>query len=151
MNRILQTLKILTIYFDTCCYVRPQDDQTQPEIEKETLAISNIVNICRIAGYSIIGSSAVETEIKADPNVLSRERSLDFFDWVINGYFVLTAADFQRAGEFMTRGLRAKDSLHLAAAEAVGADFLITVDKKFERIAAKNNMSSVKVINPVDF
>jgi len=93
----------------------------------------------------------VETEIKADPNVLSRERSLDFFDWVINGYFVLTAADFQRAGEFMTRGLRAKDSLHLAAAEAVGADFLITVDKKFERIAAKNNMSSVKVINPVDF
>jgi predicted nucleic acid-binding protein len=151
MNQILQTLKILTIYFDTCCYGRPQDDQTQPEIEKETLAISNIINICRIAGYSIIGSSAVETELKANPNVLARERCLNFFDWVTNGYFVLTAADFQRARVFTTQGLRAKDSLHLAAAEAVGADFLITVDKKFERIVTSSNMSTVKVINPLNF
>jgi len=151
MSQILQTLKTLTIYFDTCCYGRPQDDQTLPEIEKETLAISNIINICRIAGYAIIGSSAVETELKANPDVLSRERALDFFDWVMNGYFVLTEADFQRASVFVAQGVKPKDSLHLAAAEAVGADFLITVDKKFERKVTSNNMSIVKVINPLNF
>jgi len=150
MGQIIQILRILTINFDSCCYGRPQDDQTQPEIEAETLAISNIINI-RIAGYSIIGSSAVETELKANPDVLSQKRALDFFDWVMNGYFVLTEADFQRASVFVAQGVKPKDSLHLAAAEAVGADFLITVDKKFERKVTSNNMSIVKVINPLNF
>jgi hypothetical protein len=53
MNRIPRILKILRIYFDSCCYGRPRDDQTQPTIETETIAIGGIINICGSSGIMV--------------------------------------------------------------------------------------------------
>jgi len=48
-------------------------------------------------------------------------------------------------------GLKAMDARHLAAAEAAKADYLITTDEKFIKRCAKNNLTAVKVIDPLDF
>jgi predicted nucleotidyltransferase len=52
---------------------------------------------------------------------------------------------------FIKNGLGVMDSYHLAAAEAAGADVLITVDKDFERISTNKKLSRVIVINPLKF
>jgi predicted nucleic acid-binding protein len=139
----------LKIYFDTCCYGRPQDDQTQPVIEAETLAIVGIINICRIAGYSVIGSSLVLNEILANTDVDTRDADLNFFKNTITHN--VKVWDVGRVHTLNAQGLDAGDSAHLAAAEAAGADVLLTVDKDFERIATNKKLSIVRVVNPLIF
>jgi predicted nucleic acid-binding protein len=43
------------------------------------------------------------------------------------------------------------DARHLAAAEEVGADYLLTVDKTFLKVASRPNFTTVNVIKPIDF
>jgi predicted nucleic acid-binding protein len=139
------------IYPDSCIYGRPNDDQTQPDIEAETLAIYTIFDVCRIAGHIFIGSTHVKDEIMANSNATARNAARDLFEDTVRHCADLTAADIMRAQIFMARGLSRKDSLHLAAAEAADADVLLTVDKDFERVAANNKLSKVRVLNPLKF
>ena len=141
----------MIIYPDSCVYGRPNDDQTQPDIETETLAIYTIFDVCRIAGHIFIGSTHVEDEILANSNATDRKTAHDFFKDTVPHSANLTAADIMRAQVFMAQGLSKGDSLHLAAAEAANADVLLTVDKDFERIAANNKLSKVRVLNPLRF
>lgn len=55
--------KILKIYFDSCIYNRPYDDQTQAIIQNETNAIIDIINSVKTNRFVIYGSLAVEMEI----------------------------------------------------------------------------------------
>jgi len=139
----------LKIYPDSCIYGRPNDNQTQPDIKAETLAIYAIFDVCRIAGHIFIGSTYVEDEIMANSNATVRDAAHDFFKDTVPYCADLTAADIMRAQVFMAQGLGKGDSLHLAAAEAADADVLLTVDKDFERIAANNKLSKVRVLNPL--
>ncbi len=139
----------MIIYPDSCIYGRQQDDQTQPDIKAETMAIGGIIEICNIAGHIFIGSTHVEHEILANNNAKDRKAAWKLFKSTVMYSVNLTAADFIRAHlGFMKQGLSKGDSLHLAAAESAGADVLLTVDKDFIRIAANLNMSKVKVLNP---
>ena len=139
----------MKIYPDSCIYGRPNDNQTQADIEAETLAISVIFDVCRIAGHIFIGSTHVKDEIMANSNATARDAARDLFEDIVLHCADLTAADIMRAQVFMAQGLGKGDSLHLAAAEAADADVLLTVDKDFERIAANNKLSKVRVLNPL--
>jgi predicted nucleic acid-binding protein len=141
----------LIIYPDSCIYGRQSDDHTQADIEAEFLAIGAIFDICRIAGHIIVGSKIVEREISDNPNLLKRMTTFLFFKRTAMRSVELTAANIRHAGEFMAQGLDDGDSLHLAAAEAAGADVLLTVDKDFIRIAANRKLSKVRVLNPFNF
>jgi len=138
----------MIIYPDSCIYGRQSDDQTQPDIKAETRVIGYIIDICRIVGHTIVGSTAVESELLANSNAMSRKAAWGLFKKIVKRRIKLAATDFLRAREFMAHGLKAKDSAHLAAAESAGADVLLTVDKDFERIATNKNLSKVRVINP---
>ncbi|GBU22964.1 hypothetical protein R80B4_02877 [Fibrobacteres bacterium R8-0-B4] len=140
----------MIIYPDSCIYGRQRDDQTQPDIKAETLAIGGIIDICIMAGHTFIGSKAVEDEILANSNAKSRTIAHDLFKRIAT-HVKHTAADFRRAQGFMAQGLRSVDSLHLATAESAGADILLTVDKDFEKIATTKKLSRVRVINPLKF
>jgi len=140
----------MKIYPDSCIYGRQHDDQTQPDIKAETLAIGGIIDICIMAGHTFIGSKAVEDEILANSNPKSRKTAHDLFKRITTNV-KHTAADFQRAQVFKAQGLKNVDSLHLATAESAGADILLTVDKDFEKIATNKKLSKVRVINPLTF
>jgi predicted nucleic acid-binding protein len=141
-----QILQILTIYFDSCCYGRPQDDQTQLSIAAETIAIGGIIDICNMIGHSIIGSAAVKKELSANPDANDRIAALTLFEDTARR--VRLSRNIKRMGTLHAQGLGVMDSIHLATAETAYADFLLTVDKDFEHIATSKNLSKVRVLNP---
>jgi len=141
----------MIIYFDTCCYCRLYDNQSQVKIATEAVAVMSVIDLCRIAGHRIIGSMAVTSELGDIPNADLRETVEGFYNDTIDGEIILTAADYARAEALRSEGLGDMDSLHLAAAEAVGVDVLLTTDGQFARVCEKKNLSNVKVINPLNF
>jgi hypothetical protein len=58
----------MKIYLDVCCLNRPFDDQTQDRVHLEAEAILSILNHSRTAGWSLIGSDAIDYEISKMPD-----------------------------------------------------------------------------------
>ena len=141
----------MKIYLDTCCYGRPYDDPAQVKIAVETAAINGIIDTCRIAGYSIVGSMAVEFELGRIKDAEKRDEIIAYFKRTRNTYYTITANIETRAQVLHEEGLGRLDSYHLAFAEAAGVDVLLTTDEPFVRICARKNLSFVKVINPLNY
>jgi predicted nucleic acid-binding protein len=143
----------MKVYTDSCIFGRQNDDQTQPDIQKDTLAIVAIFKICRIDGHAIIGSNVVESEIMQNPDSEDRLENLAYFANTVKPENILnlTAANFGRARELIADGLRNGDAYHLAVAESCGADVVLTVDKDFIKIATNKKLSKVRVLNPSTF
>ncbi|MDR3011732.1 MAG: hypothetical protein LBU70_00760 [Chitinispirillales bacterium] len=142
----------MKIYFDTCCYGRQWDDQDKPEISAETTAIITIIKTCRDDGYEIWGSGAVKFELGNIPHDHpNRADIIGFYKDTVNKRYNLTQADFARARELQTQGIGAIDSQHMAAAEAIGTDVLLTVDEPFLKRIAKKNLSEVQIVNPLTY
>jgi len=141
----------MIIYIDSCCYGRPQDGQTQLRLVIETVAIRGIIDLCRVAGHSVVGSPTVAAEIQRNPDAKKRDATMDFFLQSADRIICLSAAAIKRAQELHVQGLGPIDSLHLALAEVAGADVLITVDDDFEKICTDKKLSAVRVINPLIF
>ena len=58
----------------------------------------------------------------------------------------------QRAKEFASSSITGHDALHLAAAEAAGADYFVTTDQRLLRRAARAaTLLRVKTINPANW
>jgi len=115
-------------------------------IMTETIAIGGIIDICNMAGHSIIGSAAVKRELSDNPDADDRQAALTLFEDTARR--VRLSRDVKRIDALHTQGLGVMDSIHLATAETADADVLLTVDKDFERIATSKNLSKVRVLNP---
>jgi len=136
---------------DNCFNSRLFDDDTQPKIKAEADAIRRIINNRRRDGYVIIGSFAVEAEIAQITNGEKRRAAEKQYKKIIDDEVKISVPILARAAELESRGLKTMDARHLAAAEEAGADFLLTTDEKFIRKCAKNHLTWVNVINPIDF
>jgi len=141
----------MIIYLDTCCYNRPFDDQRILRNAVETSAIMSIIDICGIIGHIIIGSRAVTFEHSNISASGLRAAVGELYDKTITYSVRITADTSARATALQEYGMGRMDSFHLAAAEAGNADVLLTVDDDFEHIVANKKLSSVRVINPVNF
>ena len=62
-------------------------------------------------------------------------------------YIEINDTIIRRAKEFYDVNIKPFDALHLASAEYVGADILLTTDKKFLNRALKSD-AKIKVSNP---
>jgi predicted nucleic acid-binding protein len=135
------------IYIDTSVYNRPFDDQTQPRIWLETLALALILQLVEVGDTLLVNSSVLEFENSRNPFPLRQE-------WVAR--CLEQATDFQRVDESIRKraetlekhGQKAIDSLHVACAEATGADYFLTCD---DRLLKKQKYFSVSSLNPLDF
>ena len=136
----------MRIYLDTSVYNRPFDDQTQPRIWLETLALALILQFVEAGEAILINSSVLEFENSRNPFSLRQ-------DWMARCLSQATAyqrADGtirQRAEALEKLGLRAIDSLHIACAE-VAADYFLTCD---DRLLKKQKYITVSSMNPLDF
>jgi len=144
----------MKLYFDTCCYSRPYDNpahQSQESVEAETIAIEGAVDFCRVLGFSIVGSPTVVVEIEKIKDDEKRRDVRSFYDRVINEFVDFNDDIFCRAQEIRKQiNIKNYDSFHVAFAEAVSANFLLTTDDRFERAAVKLELKT-KVINPINF
>lgn len=137
----------MRIYIDTSVYNRPFDDQTQPRIWLETLALALILQLVEVGDTLLVNSSVLEFENSRNPFPLRQE-------WVAR--CLEQAKDYQRVDESIRKraellashGLRAIDSLHVACAEATGADYFLTCD---DRLLKKQKYFNVSSLNPLEF
>jgi predicted nucleic acid-binding protein len=143
--------QIILVYLDTCCYGRWYDDITQIKIMLEAIAIEAIISICKYLGYSIIGSATAEIELRRINDDKKREELEKDYENTIVDSVPLSTQGYARARELELEGLGVMDSRHLATAETGGADFLLTTDLDFIRICTNKNLSSVRVMNPLNF
>jgi len=141
----------LMIYLDTCIWGRFFDNMASPEVRADVAAIKNILYKCRHGGHIIVGSKTVLAEIGKISNATIRVDIEALYRKSIQGEATLTADGIKRTQYLETQGLGAMDAQHLATAESVGADFLLTVDKFFIKRCNDLNLTIVGVMNPTNF
>ena len=132
----------MLIYLDMCCLKRPFDEQVQPRIRLESEAVLALLTL-ESDEVRFVRSSALVLENSLNP---VKERASRVDQW-------LTATPLWKADakllESRTRilmqlGLKNFDSLHVASAEQVAADFFVTCDDRLLS-AAKRNADNIHV------
>ncbi|GBU21437.1 hypothetical protein R80B4_01328 [Fibrobacteres bacterium R8-0-B4] len=140
------------VCLDNCCNSRLFDDDTQPKVKAQADAIRRIICNQKKGDYVIVGSFAAEIEIAQIPDDEKRREAEKLYkEAIVGGTVEVSAQIMARAQKLESMGLGKMDAAHLAAAEAAEAEYLITTDEKFIRRCARNNLTAVNVINPIDF
>lgn len=139
----------MRIYLDVSCLNRPFDDQSQGRIRLESDAVIIVLQAIDAGQHEQVSSRMAEIEASAIPDEIRRRRVLRLLP---ERRMTLTVEIFQRAAELVDRGLAAADAVHVAAAEAIGADVVLTCDDRLLRrcrhLAAELR---VQVANPMDW
>jgi hypothetical protein len=140
---------MIRVYLDTCCFNRPFDDQKQLRVRLESEAITDILRNVSRGRWTMIGSDAVDDEIGAIRDPVRRAKTRRLASYASE--HVPADADLARRGEILeSMGFRGYDSLHIACAEAAGADALLTTDDAFIRRARRlREVLGVHVANPL--
>lgn len=139
----------MRIYLDTCCFNRPDDDQTQARIRLETEAVLLILDAVSRGEMEMIGSDVVNLEIAANRDS-ERRRRVQVLARMATERVSASRDVLKRGDALEVMGFDAYDALHLACAEAAGADVLLTTDDRFEKRAWHlQNDLAVRVANPL--
>lgn len=137
------------LYLDVCCLNRPFDDQGQPRIHLETEAVLAIIARIDDGEWEWLSSEVVEFEINRTPDRgrRTRVRRLAARAAII---VPVDAAVRARGERLAAVGFGAVDALHVACAEAGGADVLLTTDRQLLNVAARTaDAISIRVVNPL--
>lgn len=136
----------MLVYLDNCTLNRPFDDQTQPRIWLETLALSLILQMTEAGEIDLLKSPIHFLENDESPFPVRRQ-------WVEH-CLRLARAEAKldepmkaRAHDLQRAGLKPLDALHVACAETGGAGHFLTCDDRLVRGYA----GRIAVLNPLDF
>jgi predicted nucleic acid-binding protein len=111
--------------------------------------VLEILRLCKLRGWSIAGSEAIEIELLRIKNAEKLDNVKGLYVEATE-YLTLTDGIKQIALNFQQHSIGEFDSLHLATAEANGYDVLLTVDDDFRRNALKLSLN-VQVCNPAEW
>jgi predicted nucleic acid-binding protein len=139
----------MKLFLDNCCLNRPMDDQSQHRVSIETTAVLEILRRIEDGLHQLLASSYLLIEIRKNPDIEHQTE-------VLNGLRRLatiargTVAIETRARHLESLGLRTFDALHVAAAEAVNADCLLTTDDRLLNFGQRNaTVLAVRIANPI--
>jgi predicted nucleic acid-binding protein len=140
----------MKIYMDNCCFNRIYDDRSQPAVYFERNSVMLILEMIENGELELCGSQMLVKEIEDTVDEHRRE-CLKLIYTLCSYEINVTEEIVERAIQIRElSNIRTKDSIHLACAEAMQADVLITVDKKFKnnanRIPAK-----IRVMGPTEW
>jgi len=130
-------------------YNRPFDDQSQVRIRLETIAIFSILQKIKNKELTLLWSFMIDYENSLNPyedvwQEIEMAASLAV-ESVTPDESVLTAAK-----EFESKGIKPRDSIHLACALKGKAEYFLTCDDKLIRRATTLDIN-IKIINPLRF
>lgn len=130
-------------------YNRPFDDQSQVRIRLETIAIFSILQKIKNKELTLLWSFMIDYENSLNPydNVwqeIKMAASLAV-ESVTPDEFILTAAK-----ELESKGIKPRDSIHLACALKGRAEYFLTCDDKLLKRASALDIN-IKIINPLRF
>ncbi|MDA8214246.1 MAG: PIN domain-containing protein [Nitrospiraceae bacterium] len=139
----------MRIYLDMNIYNRPFDDQSQVRIRLETIAIFSIFQKVKNKEFKLLWSFMLEYENSLNPYAdvkqeIEMAASLAFKN-ITPDETILNAAK-----ELESRGIKPRDSIHLACALKGKAEYFLTCDDKLIKRAYSLDMN-IKIINPLRF
>jgi hypothetical protein len=141
---------VFRVYADICALKRPWDDQGQARIARETEAMAEIMAAWRGGWIELIRSSAHDLEYSFNTDE-DRAHAIRETLARANAPMAMPGSVERRAEELAEAGFRGLDALHLAWAEFLGADVLVTTDDRFRKRALTRAVaSSVRTIGPVE-
>ena len=141
----------MRIYLDTCALNRLTDDQSQMRVRSEAEAIELFFLHLLAGEVAWIASSVLEAEIRRNRDVQCREEALGMLSFV-SEFHRPNAEVADRARFLNSLGYGKFDALHLAIAEHVKVDLLLTTDDRFLRQAGRGlGNPLIQVANPLDY
>jgi predicted nucleic acid-binding protein len=126
----------MKVYLDACSWCRPYDDLSQSRIYIESEAVLEIIRLCKLHGWTLAGSEAIEIELLRIKNAEKLDNVKGLYEDATE-YLTLTDEIKQMAQHFQQHHIGKFDSLHLATAEINGYDAFLTTDDDFRRNALK--------------
>lgn len=138
------------VYLDTSVYNRPFDDQAQPRIWLETLAVSIILQMLEEGAAELVSSAVVAYEISRNPDEMRRRWVQQIVEKAALTQRVNDDVK-QRAQELERNGLKALDALHIAVAEAAQVNCFVTCDDRLLRRYRANPKPLIVVCTPTEF
>lgn len=141
---------MLKLYLDNCCYSRPFDDLTQEKNNLEAQAIKIIIKKYCNDEIKIYTSDALLFEMSNIKDVIKRAKVLEIYNKLNLTSIEFSDKIMERAYEIKKYNIKDMDALHIAYAESINIDYLITTDRLL--INASNRATlKTKVMNPIDF
>jgi hypothetical protein len=136
------------VYLDLCCLNRPFDDQHQARVRLEAEAVLALIELARRGDLKWIGSDILDLESSRNPDP-DRRRRVETLLSCVTSKVAARQGERQRGRELEAVGFAAFDALHLACAEAAGAEVLLTTDDRLRGRARRENARlAVQVENP---
>ncbi len=117
----------MKVYFDLCVYNRPFDDQVQPRIMIESVAVVTIMALIGAKQIHSINSFVLDYENRKNSSPERRS----FIEKLLAESSEFVRQDdsiTKRALELEKRGIIGMDALHVACAEQAKADYFVSCD-----------------------
>lgn len=140
---------MIRIYLDTCCLNRPFDDQRQDRVRAEADAVLAILEGVARGNWDSIHSEAVGLEVRAIKDRWRRKRVKRMARAGTTRVW-MDEQILRRTQALELLGFGGFDALHVACAEAAGADALLTTDDALVRRGRRfGDRLRVRVVNPL--
>ncbi|CDM92376.1 MULTISPECIES: type II toxin-antitoxin system VapC family toxin [Limnospira] len=139
------------IYLDVCCLNRPFDDWSQERIRIEGEAVLNILHRINAQGWQLIMSETIAAELEKMSDLEKLENIREILNLATTVVEIDDAINI-RSQELELLGFGLYDAFHVASAERIKADVLLTTDDRLLKKASNNQDGlRVKVSNPVNW
>jgi predicted nucleic acid-binding protein len=139
----------MKVYLDTCSLHRPLDSKIQIRIRLESEAVLEVIGLCEAGQLELVSSEVLVFEVNRNPQIIRREFGMEVLSKA-SSFVVLNQQIEHRAGELNKIGIKPLDALHLATAEAGGADYFCTCDDKFLKKAKAMGDVKTNVVSPLE-
>jgi predicted nucleic acid-binding protein len=138
----------MLIYLDLCCFNRPFDEQSNRIVRLQTEAKLCVQAWITGGRCRLAWSTVIDLENRANPDrrrrsAIHKWRSIAHVNQPVTYEVELLARDY------VARGLKPMDALHVACAIIAGVEFFLTVDKTLMR--KMRATSDIFVLDPIDF
>jgi predicted nucleic acid-binding protein len=138
----------MRVYLDNCCFNRPFDDQSQIRIRLEAEAKLFVQDRVREGQLQLVWSYILDYENSANP---FEERRVAIGEWKSKAAVdvgetpeILATADI-----LFSKGLKAKDALHVACAIHAGCEYFLRTDDTV--LKKGQDIRDVKIVDPPTF
>lgn len=140
----------MRVYLDTCCIGRLTDDQSQVRIREEAEALEQILAGVRRGTVELLSSEALEDEVRRNASMERRVEAQTILSLAVTR-IEIDGPIARRARDLVGLGYGPFDALHIAAAEFMDADVLLTTDDQLVKRARKLGNPRIPVQNPLSW
>lgn len=139
----------MKVYLDSCCYNRPYDDQNYLPISLETQAKLLVQLLIKEKRLELAFSFILDYENSCNPYMDRKIAIKNFLDDNVSDYLGSEKSEevIEKAKIVMATGVKMKDSCHIACAEMMKCDYLLTTDKRM----LKYKSDTLKLLDPIEF